>query len=296
MRRVAPWLLVYLAIAAVSAEVQSPARSADLLAGVLARVADRLEDYYARAQSIICEEVVRLQPLGSDLTPDGSHVRELVYELRVSWEASADGQKPAVPTVLRHLMTVDGRPPRPRDEPSCFDPKPVSPEPLEMLLRHRQAEYVFTWRGERREQGRPSVLIEAKLPQVKPPVVVWTGDCGTIDAPGRSRWSVWIDRGTGDVLRLDEQLFSQYDVPIPRVRRGRPNQPMSYTVDRADSSISYKPVTFTDPDETVLLPDSIISLQVIRNSGTPRLRTMQKFSRYRRFITGGRILEPSENR
>jgi hypothetical protein len=35
---------------------------------------------------------------------------------------------------------------------------------------------------------------------------------------------------------------------------------------------------------------------VIRNSGTPRLRTMQKFSRYRRFITGGRILEPSETK
>src|SRR5258705_13542987 len=107
MRRGAPWLLICLAIVAVSAEVRSPAKAANL-AGVLGRVADRLEEYYARAQSIICEEVVRLQPLGSDLLPDGSHVRELVYELRVSWEASADGQKPAAPTVLRHLITVDG--------------------------------------------------------------------------------------------------------------------------------------------------------------------------------------------
>jgi hypothetical protein len=67
--------------------------------------------------------------------------------------------------------------------------------------------------------------------------------------------------------------------------------PSSFTIERADSTTSYRPVTFQDPDETVMLPASIVSLQVIRNSGMPRLRTYQKFSKYRRFITGGRIVQ-----
>ena len=49
--------------------------------------------------------------------------------------------------------------------------------------------------------------------------------------------------------------------------------------------------TFRDPVETLLLPATIVSLQVIRNSGTPRLRTYQKFSKYRRFITDAHILQ-----
>ena len=48
-----------------------------------------------------------------------------------------------------------------------------------------------------------------------------------------------------------------------------------------------------DPEEAVMLPESIVSLQVIRNSGVPRLRTTQKFSKYRRFITGAKIVEDS---
>ena len=40
-----------------------------------------------------------------------------------------------------------------------------------------------------------------------------------------------------------------------------------------------------------MLPESIDTLQVIRNSGVPRLRIVQRFSNYKRFITAGRIVE-----
>jgi hypothetical protein len=63
-------------------------------------------------------------------------------------------------------------------------------------------------------------------------------------------------------------------------------------LERADSSIRYQPVTFTDPDETVLLPSSIRSTTVFRNAPTPRMRVTQTFSNYRRFITGGRVVRP----
>ena len=90
---------------------------------LLARIGARVEQYFARAQSIICRETVHLQPLSSDLTFDGSHVRKLVYELRVAWEAT-EGKAPEA-TVLRELVSIDGRPPKQGDEPGCMDPKAV---------------------------------------------------------------------------------------------------------------------------------------------------------------------------
>jgi hypothetical protein len=261
----------------------------------MARVGGRIEQYYARAHSIMCEETVRLEPLGHDLLSNGDHIRELVYELRVAWDGAADagtepGKAPAA-TVLRQLLTVDGRPPRPGDEPGCMDPKPVSPEPLGLLLPHRQGDYVFGWRGQGRERGRASVTLDYKPSRDQPPAIVWTDKCVSIDLPGRTRGRVWLDQSTGDVLRLDEELTGQYEFPVPKAQARRPGLPVSFIVERADSSIAYRLVAFHDPEETVMLPESIVSLQVIRNSGVPRLRTTQKFSKYRRFITGARIVD-----
>ena len=53
----------------------------------------------------------------------------------------------------------------------------------------------------------------------------------------------------------------------------------------------FGPVKFVDPDETLMLPASVDSLQVVRNAGVPRSRKTQRFSNYRRFITGGRIVQ-----
>ena len=62
-------------------------------------------------------------------------------------------------------------------------------------------------------------------------------------------------------------------------------------VERLDSSIVYKRVEFNDPDESLVLPVTKEAITVVRNAGTPRLRTSVNFSHYRRFITGGRIVE-----
>ena len=148
-------LFALLSVAVLTAAAQPPVGPRDVT-GWMARVGERIEQYYARAHSIICEETVRLEPLGFDLLSNGDHVRELVYELRVAWDGATERATPATAptaTVLRELLTVDGRPPRPGDEPGCMDPKPVSPEPLGLLLPHRQGDYVFSWRGQGRERG-----------------------------------------------------------------------------------------------------------------------------------------------
>ena len=49
--------------------------------------------------------------------------------LTVNGPPGEDG-KPGTADVHRTLLTVNGRPPRPGDEPGCLDPKGISPEPL----------------------------------------------------------------------------------------------------------------------------------------------------------------------
>src|SRR6185436_4893639 len=92
------------------------------LASTLARVGDRVRQYYSRAQSIMCIERVTVQPLRSDLGPDGFG-RVLEYELRIDWDAADDVDGPPEARVVRELRKVNGRPPRPNDNEGCLDPK-----------------------------------------------------------------------------------------------------------------------------------------------------------------------------
>ena len=62
------------------------------------------------------------------------------------------------------------------------------------------------------------------------------------------------------------------------------------TLERANMSIRYRPVTFRDPEETLMLPAEIVSSSMWRNGGSPGSRITQSFSNYRRFVTGWRIV------
>jgi hypothetical protein len=289
MRWTAPYALTILSVAALSAAAEDALGPA-AVPGLMTRVGERIEQYYARARSIVSEETVRLEPLGSDLLSDGSHVRQLVYELRVAWDAVTGAARPPEATVLRQVISVDGRPPRAGDEPGCLDPRPVSTEPLAMLLAARQREFAFRWRDAGRTAGRPSVTLDYKAVNPQPPDVTWKGECVSIDLPGRTRGRVWVDRTTAEVLRLDEELIGSVEIRVPRAHM-RVGSPTALVVERADSSIRYHPVAFHDPEEIVMLPESVETVQVVRNSGAPRLRIVQKFSKYRRFMTGGRIVQ-----
>lgn len=277
-------------LAAVSATGQSATPTAPMdLAGILARVGERVAAYYERAQSIVCTETVQLQTMDSNFTPD-PHTRRLVYELRVSWDKTLDGDQPADANVLRTLKTVNGRPPKTGEEPECLDPKPVSLDPLSFLLPQHQHEFKFTYKGVGKAgNGRTGVMIDYAPAGKEPPEVVWRDSCVSINLPQQTRGRVWVDRFGGDVLRIDETVLGPYDIQVPDVQRRKGAVPVM-TLDRADSSIRYRTVTFTEPNEIVLLPESIEMMTVIRGSGAPRVRTIQTFTGYQRFVTGGRII------
>ena len=261
------------------------------LPALLARVGERVAAYYQRAQSIVCTETVQLLSMDVGLAPN-PHTRRLVYELRVSWDKAGDGDVTPEASVLRQLKSIDGHRPKPGEEPGCLDPKPVSLDPLSFLLPHHQQEYKFSYKGAGKTgDGRSAVMIDY-APAGKPPAeITWKDSCVEIDLPARTTGRVWIDRFGGDVLRLDETVLGPFDVEVPESQRRKGAIPW-LTLDRADSSIRYKLVTFTEPNEIVLLPESIEMMSVVRGAGSPRLRTTQRFTGYQRFVTGGRVVTP----
>jgi hypothetical protein len=290
MRRA--WLALALLLSPVTLAGAAPKGASFDVPQLLARLGEFVAGYYARAQSIICEETVRLQPLSHDLSPDNSFPRRLLYDLRVSWEPSADGGTPEA-QVLRSLVTVNGRAPRKNDRDGCLDPRSLSPEPLNMFLPDHQAEYIFTPAGHGKVSGRPAFMVDYRSRERGPITASrreGKEDCFSIELPGRTRGRVWVDEETFEILRLDEHLAGMYDVRLPPDRKNA-LMPTTMVVERLDSSIVYRRVTFTDPDETIILPATMETVTVVRNSGSPRMRTSQTFRNYRRFMTGVRIVQ-----
>ena len=171
----------------------------------------------------MCTEKVLVQPMRSDMAPEGFG-RSLEYELRVEWEPAADGGTPDAKAV-RQLRRINGRPARPKDEPKCMDPAAISPEPLAFMLKGKRDEYTFSLIGPGQERQRPALMLEYRSRVEGRPEVTWDEDCTHVSLPGWSKGRVWLDPATDDVLRVDEALLKRFDysVPYERVRLGSPS-------------------------------------------------------------------------
>ena len=112
----------------------------------------------------------------------------------------------------------------------------------------------------------------------------WTGH---IASSGR----IWVDAENYDVLRVDRGLRGPVDVKVPRVIQRRYRLDNLVVIVREDVTIRYQTVKFSDPDEVLLLPESIGAFIVIRG-GLQSTRRSQTFSDYRRFVTEGKVLPP----
>ena len=246
-----------------------------------------VERYYSRALSVVADDRVRVQPLKRDLSSDG-RARRLLYEMRVEWEAGSN-EMAREPLIVRDLLEADGRPPEPGDDLECTDPELVSAEPLAIFLPERRHDFSFRWAGRDREGGREVIVLDYRARSDESPTIEWDGACVSIDLPGMRRGTVWADAESGDVLRLDEHLTGRFEFRVPP-EQSRGGGPLRMIIERADSSIRYRPVGFSDPDETLLLPSSIELMTVWRHATTRRLFITHDISNYRRFVTGSRIL------
>ena len=282
--------LIAVAIAGLSVPVAGQSRQgASDVAQLLTRIGARIEQYFSRAQSIVCDERVIIRPQGYSSASD-SPVRTLVYELRVAWDAAVAAGEPPEATVLREIRTINGRRPRSNEDPGCMDPRSVSPEPLSMLLSGRREGFQFSLSRARRDSQPGTVILDYRPRERRADSVAWTKDCVSVDLPGRTVGRIWVSTETGDVLRLDERLTGTFDFPIPREHQVPFARQTSMSLENATTSIRYKAVAFQDPEETLMLPASIDSLAIWRGAGSRRNIITQEFSNCRRFLTDGRIV------
>jgi hypothetical protein len=277
--------LFALAIAVILV-TSAPAAQEPGPADLLNRVGRRVEAYFGRVRSLVCTEKVRVQEIGSDLAPQG-FARTLEYDVRVEWPSSTEGRGEK-PVAVRQLKRVNGRT-TPDAEPRCMDPPRIGPEPLAFLMPERREAYAFSFGGSGRGRSTSRLSLEYRSRNEGRPEVAWRDDCAHVSFPGWTQGHVWIDPTNDDVLRVDEGLIRpfEYRVPADLVRLGFAE---SWVLERADSSVRYRPVTFRDPDATVLLPETIDTLVVFRGPGVTSHRTSHTFSECRRFLTEGRIV------
>src|SRR4051812_36398125 len=107
-------LIVTVAVVLAAAAPQAQRSDSTLpLADTLARIGDRVVQWYGRAQSLVSLENVSIQPLRADMSGE-DFPRRLAYELRLAWDAPQEGGELPEANVVRQILTVNGRPPKPK--------------------------------------------------------------------------------------------------------------------------------------------------------------------------------------
>jgi hypothetical protein len=262
---------------------------------LVTQIAERVARYYGRAQTLICIERSVVQPIARNWSSEGL-ARTVESELRVESDAW-DGASLPAPRVIRNVRRINGRAPQESDKTSrsgCTDPRAVSPEPLAFLLAAARDGYRFTSIREGKENDGAALVLDyiSTIRKSRPELIedeLGHDDCFDWTGPVATRGRVWVDASTYDVLRIERRLAGPIDVRVPWALQRRYRLPTWIVVERDDLTIRYKPVTFTDPHEVILLPESSESLTLVRGH-LQSVRRSELFSGYRRFLTGGRIV------
>lgn len=291
-RRLAVTIAALVAALTVSLSAQQPSFD---VAGVLQRAGEKVAEYFARAQSIMCLERVSLQRLDTGYGADGP-ARRVESDLQLSWDPSPEDPTPTEARTLRQVVRVNGSAPRKKDWDNCTTPEQQASEeqPLSLLLPDERGKYTFTYDGRALVDRRDAFVFtyrEIRKSTVDVSLVADKEDCISFDIQGGMRGKLWIDAETHDVLRLDRSLGGQIHIPLPR-KAARRGGNLFWTMERWDSTIRFRRVMFQNPEETLVLPFEATTLQVTRGSGSPRLRTTTQYLAYRRFMTGVRIVPP----
>jgi hypothetical protein len=260
---------------------------------LLLRVGERVAEFYKRTKNVICIETSTVQPIDSSHSPQG-FARTVESELRVEFDR---GQTPGEAAIVRKVRKVNGRVPREKDKKDragCTDPNPLSPEPLAFLLPAHRFEYRFRTAGLAKDRNWTALIIEfaSVNHRSNPELIEDPGgheDCFDWSGHIASRGRIWVDAENHDVLRVERGLVGPVDVKVPILIQRRYRMDNWVAIVREDMTIRYETVAFKDPDEVLLLPESIHSLIMVRG-GLQSTRRTQAFSDYKRFVTEGRVI------
>jgi len=90
--------------------------------------------------------------------------------------------------------------------------------------------------------------------------------------------------------RVEQNVGGPVDVTVPLRIQRRHNLQDRVVIVRQDTTIRYRTVNFSDPDELLLLPESIDSLVVV-SGGLQSTRRSQTYSDYKRFVGDSRVVD-----
>jgi hypothetical protein len=244
---------------------------------------------------VICDERSTVQPIQTNLSSDG-FARSVESELRVE-SAAADGGL-FQPRLIRNVRRINGRAPRERDakdRSGCTDPGDTTPEPLAFLLPTGRDQYRFTSVRDGREKDRAALVIDfVSAKRGSRPELVEDerghADCFDWSGPVSTSGRVFVDANTFEVLRIERHNIGPVDVRVPWRLQRQYDLPAWVVVDRDDLTVRYAPVAFSEPDEIILLPESLVAVTVVR-TGLQSIRRTEKYTNYRRFLTTGRMVK-----
>lgn len=288
-------LLIVACLTGWSCRLLAAPQAPSEIGSLLATVGERVADGYRRARRVVCVEKSTVQPIEANWSPDGM-ARTVESDLRVVSPA-ADGDALPDADVIREIRRINGREPRERDRndrSACTDPNPLSPVPLAFLLASHRGEFRFTSVSTANEHGRATLVVaftsanrDSQAELVADPD--GHDDCFDWSGPVATSGRVWVDLETDEVLRVERHLRGPVNLRVPWVLQRRYGFDSWITLERDDETIRYTPVAFSDPDEVLLLPESIESMTALRG-GLQSIRRVQTFSNYRRFLTAARII------
>ena len=145
------------------------------------------------------------------------------------------------------------------------------------------------------DRNRPALLIDfasvnqrSKSELIEDPA--GHDDCFDWSGHIASRGRIWVDASTYDVVRVERGLRGPVDVKVPTLIQRRHHLDNWVILMRDDLTIRYRTVLFSDPDEVLLLPESIHSFTLVRG-GLQSSRRSHTYSEYRRFVTIGKVVD-----
>jgi hypothetical protein len=167
-----------------------------------------------------------------------------VYELRVAWDPPPSPDVPPEPIVTRvirrsmaglrvPITSQDATDPRQsrRSRWRCFRPAAASSKPFVV--------------GTGRTDRRATVMLDYRTPLAAPPGLKVKGECISVSS-GDTQGRIWLMRQAPIRRSLGCSPWSGRRVPVPREMMLKSGVGW-IDFERADSSIRYRPVTFTIP-------------------------------------------------
>src|SRR5258708_12341553 len=89
-------------------------------------------------------------------------------------------------------------------------------------------------------------------------------ECYSLSFPATIKGRVWVDDTTYEILRVEQHITGPVDIRVSYAQQRKHNLPDFVVVERWDTVMHYKAVPFRDPDEKLLLPDSIETTIIVR--------------------------------